>query len=74
VIHQVSHEVLDDLVDLWHEGTWPELELEDVIRAATDWSHESFDRWVATGCTPHEPLPQGLGPERSFCGHEKARS
>lgn len=69
----VSHGTLDELVELWHGEFWPGLELEDVIRAATDWNHDEYDRWAVTGRTPDEPLV-GLA-ERNWCGHEQeARS
>lgn len=70
MIHHVNNDVLDDLVELWHEDAWPELELEDIIREATGWSHHNYDRWVATGRMPDEPLPNGLA-ERNWCGHEQ---
>lgn len=54
----VSHGTLDELVELWHEDFWPGLELEDVIREATNWTHADFDHWVVTGATPGE---QGAG-------------
>jgi hypothetical protein len=67
MVQFASHETLDDLVDLWHEGTWPDLELEEVIREATGWSHLTYDRWAATGYTPTDKAPEWA--DQNWCGH-----
>jgi hypothetical protein len=63
----VTRHTLDDLVELWHDGAWPGLELEELIREATNWSHNDYDRWAATGASPDEPTPFA---ERDWCGHD----
>jgi hypothetical protein len=40
---------LDDLVDAWHRGGWPECSLEDLIRERTGWSHLEFADWTVRG-------------------------
>lgn len=64
---KLTNEQLDDLVELWHDGAWPDCELEDVIRDRTGWNHYQYDRWVATGAQPGERLL--LHAERNWCGH-----
>lgn len=44
-----SAEDLEDLTDRWHDGAWPEISLEQVIRDATGWTKEQVDVWAATG-------------------------
>lgn len=42
-------EDLDDLTERWHQGAWPKIELEQVIRDATGWDEAQYGEWVRSG-------------------------
>lgn len=44
-----SNEDLDDLTERWHQGAWPNIELEQVIRDATGWDEAQYGEWVRSG-------------------------
>lgn len=45
----LSNKDLDEIVQRWHEGGWPEETLQQVVRRLTGWTEGQYGRWVSHG-------------------------
>lgn len=58
LIELQDSDVLDDLVDAWHQSVFDEtVGLEAVICANTRWTHQQYENWVRAGTPEDTPWP-----------------